>query len=81
MVESSKPQGDGINRPYHYADFRTDKTPSPGYSAELIGSHIDPKYYDDLDSYPSKCPGFETLLQVFERNVKANPDQEFLGTR
>ena len=81
MVESTQAQGDGVNRPIHYADFRTDKPASPGYSPELLGAHIDPRYYDDLDSYPSTCPGVETLLQCFERNVQENPDAPFLGSR
>ena len=82
MVESTtEAQGDGINRTFHYADFRTDKPASPGHSPELIGSHIDAGYYDDLDSYPSVCPGYETLLQIFERNLKENPDAPFLGSR
>ena len=81
MVESKQAGGDGVHRPIHYADWRTDKPASPGYSPELVGSHIDPKYYDDLDSYPSQYPGVETLLGCFDRNVQENPDAPFLGSR
>ena len=44
----SDENGDGIDRPCHYAAFRTDKKGSEGYSAELIGKRVEPQYYDDL---------------------------------
>jgi hypothetical protein len=48
MVSATGEQGDGVVRNVQYATFRTDKAPSPGYSAELISNRVDPKYYDNL---------------------------------
>ena len=50
MVESTQTEGDGVNRPVEYAKFRTDKEPTPGYSAELISNRVEPEFYDDLDA-------------------------------
>lgn len=32
----------------HYANFRTDKAASPGYSAELISDRVPASHFDDL---------------------------------
>ncbi len=80
MVEKAS-TGDGINRPYHYGGFRTDKPASAGYSAELIGKAVNPKFYDDLAAQPEQNDGNPTLLANFKRNVRENGDDPFLGTR
>ena len=51
MVQANL-EGDGVDRRYYYAKFRTDKPITPGYSAELISNRVDPKYYDDLSAQP-----------------------------
>ena len=66
---------------HQYAKLRTDKEPTPGYSAELLNVKVDPQYYDDLGSMPIEVPGIETIIQVFERNVAEIPNSEFLGQR
>ena len=38
--------------PFHYANFRTDKEPSPGYSAELISKNVEKEYFDNLEGRP-----------------------------
>ena len=40
MVEANPNQGDGIVRNTLYANWRKDKAPSPGYSAELISKNV-----------------------------------------
>ena len=62
MVESTQGEGDGVNRPTKYANFRTDQEPIPGYSAELISKLVDPDFYDNLDDQPKPREGIETLL-------------------
>ena len=76
-------QGDGIERTVHYASFRTDKEPSPGYSAELISTGIEPKYYDDIYNVPLplQSPETDTFLKLFKRNVSERANEPFLGTR
>ena len=80
MVEAV-PQGDGIERRIQYASFRTDKAPSPGYSAELISNRVDPRYYDDLAAQPKASADCDTLLKLFKRNVVQRPNANFLGQR
>ena len=80
MVEANS-NGDGINRRIHYAKFRTDKAPTPGYSAELISDQIDPANYDDLERHPQNEPENDTLLKIFKRNVSQMANRPFLGTR
>ena len=62
--------GDGINRPYHYANWRTDKEPSPGYSHELISKDVPAAHFDDMESIKNpKKPECDTLLKFFKSNV------------
>ena len=81
MVESKQQEGDGVNRPIQYAKFRTDKEPEEGYSAELISLKVDEKHYDDLDARPKPIEGIDTLLDIFNKNLKEGKDEPFLGTR
>ena len=81
MVSANPTEGDGLVRAVQYATFRTDKQPTPGYSAELISNRVDPQYYDDLDARPYPNPECNTFLKVFNRNVQNNPTGPFLGTR
>ena len=83
MVESTKAEGDGVNRPISYAKFRTDKEASPGYSAELVSDLLEPQYYDDMRSRPPPegKEDIKTLLDLFNKNVEEGKDDPFLGTR
>lgn len=49
MVEQTT-QGDGLVRNVIYATWREDKPAEKGYSRELVGVGLDPKYYDDINS-------------------------------
>jgi hypothetical protein len=69
MVSANPEDGDGIHRPIHYANFRTDKAASPGYSAELVSKLVKPEFYDNLAGQPEQNDGFPTLLSNFKRNV------------
>ena len=60
MVEATKQEGDGIERPFIYANFRTDKPAAPGHTAELFSAFLDPKYYDDLAAQPAPRKEEET---------------------
>lgn len=80
MVEAN-PAGDGIERRIHYATWRTDKEPSPGYSRELISDRVDPKDYDDLDVLANIGDHEDTILNLFQRNVREMGDRPFLGMR
>ena len=81
MVESKQQEGDGVNRPIQYAKFRTDKEPEEGHSAELVSLKLDEKHYDDLDARPKPVEGIDTLLDLFNKNLKEGKDEAFLGTR
>ena len=81
MVESTQEQGDGIVRPISYAHFRTDKKPQTGYSAELVSDQLEEKYYDDMEARPPGKEGVDTMLKLFEENVKQGANDPFLGTR
>jgi hypothetical protein len=74
MVDTT--QGDGVVRNNPYAKFRTDIPITPGFSAELISVHVDPKDYDDL-----KVETDKTFLDIFEGHVKTRPTDTYLGTR
>jgi hypothetical protein len=51
-----------------YAKFRTDKAATPGHSAELVSTKLDPKYYDNLrEAYPLSIPKCDTILEHFKR--------------
>ena len=80
MVESTQ-AGDGVHRPIEYAKFRTDKAPSPGYSAELVSNRLEPEYYDNMRDRPAPQEGIKTLLDLFNRNVEEGKNDPFLGTR
>ena len=73
--------GDGQIRRIQYAKFRTDKKPTPGYSAELISNRVSPEYYDNLDGIPYDNASCDTFLKLFRRNAAAFPNDPFLGTR
>jgi long-subunit acyl-CoA synthetase (AMP-forming) len=79
MVQST--QGDGVHRPVMYAKFRTDKAATPGYSAELVSTKLDSKYYDNLDGMPLSIPDCDTVLKHFQRQATTQRDAPFLGTR
>ena len=84
LISSEEVKGDGLERTVHYASFRSDKAPSPGYSAELISSRItNTGHFDDMDSVPlpQASPDFDTFLKLFKRNVAERPNDNFLGTR
>ena len=74
-------KGDGQVRNVQYAKFRTDKEPTPGYSAELISNRVQPAFYDDLDAQPYDNSDCDTFLKIFRRNVATRPNEPFLGTR
>lgn len=73
--------GDGIVRNEIYAKWRTDKEAEKGYSRELVGVNLDPKYYDDMDNQPGYKPDCKTFLDFFETHVKERPNDGYLGTR
>ena len=73
--------GDGQVRRIQYAKFRTDKAPTPGYSAELISNRVDPQYYDNLEGQPYDNASCDTFLKLFRRNTASQPNAPFLGTR
>ena len=79
MVERNI-EGDGVVRNIEYANFRTDKPASAGYSAELISRRVEPKYFDDLGAQPSENY-HPTLYAQFKSTVSAMPNEPFLGTR
>lgn len=82
MVEANpSTAGDGIERRIQYATFRTDKEPSPGYSAELISNRVPKEFYDNLEGQRNSYSDYDTLLKLFKRNVAALPNEKFLGTR
>jgi hypothetical protein len=80
MVES-KNQGDGQVRNVIYAKWREDKPAEKGYSKELISVKTEPKYYDNLGSFPPLYKDCYTFLDHFERQIKAGSDRHYLGTR
>ena len=73
--------GDGQVRNIQYAKFRTDKAPTPGYSAELISNRVDKQYYDNLEGQPYENASCDTFLKLFRRNTASQPNAPFLGTR
>ena len=84
MVEATQVQGDGVERPYQYATFRTDKEPTPGYSRELISVSVPAEFYDNLEGQlPSwERPDLKTLMDAFKANVNERGAEPFLvGTR
>ena len=83
MVEANPNQGDGIARNTLYANWRKDKAPSPGYSAELISKNVPQQYFDDLGANPDVAGAADgqTLLDLFKRNCQQRPNEPFLGTR
>ena len=87
VTAANASEGDGIARPFHYGNFRTDVPAEPGYSPELISKNVDPKYYNDLSEQPEyNQTGNErshyTLYDYFEENHKKSATNEpFLGTR
>ena len=63
-------EGDGVARPYHYANWRTDKEPSPGYSHELMSKDVPASHFDNLgDIKHTYKPECDTLLKFFKSNV------------
>jgi len=50
MVESTNQNGDGIERKYIYANFRSDVSPAPGHTPEIISTAVAPEYYDNLEA-------------------------------
>jgi hypothetical protein len=64
-----------------YAKFREDKPAEKGYSPELIGVSVNPKYYDNLDANPLMLHDCHTYLDHFERQIRNRKDAPFLGTR
>ena len=79
MVEAN-PQSLPYDANVQYGEFRTDKAPAPGYSAELISKLVEAKYYDDLQGQFANLE-HNTLLKLYRRNVAALATQPFLGTR
>ena len=86
-MEQTEQQGDGINRPYGYASFRTDQEAVTGHSKELISNLINPKHFDDLGGVPYPPSDnehdydSETLLAAFKTNVVKWENEPFLGSR
>ena len=82
MVSADGTDGDGVNRPFKYASFRTDKKAREGYSAELICDRVGEEHYDeDFDKQPHMLYGGRTLFALFKQTVQERGDQPFLGTR
>lgn len=81
MVEANPSVGDGIQRSVQYAAFRTDKEPTPGYSADLIHKDVDPSCYDDFNKLPVFDTNVNSILDLFLNQVKARPNHPYLGTR
>jgi len=52
MVEKSNNGEDGIVRTVKYAAWRSDLSPTPGYSRELISTRTEPQYVQDLETRP-----------------------------
>ena len=78
MVEST---GDGVARNIIYANWRTDKPAQPGYSRELVGVKVDPKYYDNLEGQPIYNRQCKTFLEYFELHAKERANDPYLGSR
>jgi len=52
MVEKSNNGEDGIVRTVKYAAWRSDLSPTPGHSRELISVTTEPQYVQDLETRP-----------------------------
>ena len=81
MVDTTTPQGDGINRPVIYAKWREDRPAQPGHSRELISVNTPKEFWDNHAAMPRYIDDCHTTLDYFERSVNLYPDEPFLGTR
>jgi len=79
MVDSTK--GDGVVRNIQYAIWRDDKSPSAGYSRELVSINLKPEYYDKMNEKPRYNKDCSTFLEFFEKHAKERPNAPYLGTR
>jgi len=76
---------DGVIRTVKYAAWRSDLSPTPGHSRELISVRTEPQYVQDLETRPhvkeDQEKGLLTFLDYFERHAKERPNVTYLGTR
>lgn len=80
MVENNA-QGDGLIRNSIYATFRKDKPADPGHSPEIISTLTARQYWDNHSGMPDHVEGCKTIIDYFERQAKARPNYQILGTR
>ena len=80
MVEALQ-EGDGIRRDVIYGKWRTDKKPSPGFSAELVNIETPESCYDDFNKLDVLDNPVKSILEVFINQVRDRPNHNFLGTR
>lgn len=64
-----------------YAKFNTDKPAQPGFTHDLLNINCPPDCYDDFSKLEQLQSPYQSLLDVFLAQVKAVPNNRFLGTR